>query len=112
MSMNLEDIWSIAKEVILPLMGVIWYFFNEKIKSLEDSSEELEEITRQLDKKLSHVEATYATKAELAQLLNQINATLAQNNVSLENKIERIIDLKNETIRVMLEDVSKSIKKG
>jgi len=53
------------------------------------------------------VESTYATKAELTQMLNQINSTLMNNNTTLEQKIEKIMDLKNAPIKLMLEEVYK-----
>lgn len=53
------------------------------------------------------MESTYATKAELAQMLNQINSTLMSNNSALEQKIEKIMDLKNAPIKMMLEEVYK-----
>mgnify|MGYP006863283881 FL=1 len=43
----------------------------------------------------------------MAQMLNQINTTLLSNNNALEQKIEKIMDLKNATIQVMLEDLYK-----
>ena len=67
----------------------------------------MEDKYRELEKKLVFVESTYATKAELAQMLNQINSTLMANNTALEQKIEKIMDLKNAPVQLMLEEITK-----
>lgn len=105
--MQLNEIWDIVKEAILPLIGIIWFFFKQKIDDLESDLDETEDKYRELEKKLVFVESTYATKAELAQMLNQINSTLMANNTALEQKIEKIMDLKNATIQMMLEEITK-----
>ena len=105
--MQLNEIWDIVKEAILPLIGIIWFFFKQKIDDMESDIEEVEDKYRELEKKLVFVESTYATKAELAQMLNQINSTLTANNTALEQKIEKIMDLKNATIQMMLEEITK-----
>lgn len=105
--MQLNEIWDIVKEAILPLIGIIWFFFKQKIDDMESDIEEVEDKYRELEKKLVFVESTYATKAELAQMLNQINSTLMANNTALEQKIEKIMDLKNATIQMMLEEITK-----
>ena len=105
--MQLNEIWDIVKEAILPLIGIIWFFFKQKIDDMETDIEEVEDKYRELEKKLVFVESTYATKAELAQMLNQINSTLMANNTALEQKIEKIMDLKNATIQMMLEEITK-----
>ncbi len=105
--MQLNEVWDIVKEAILPLIGIIWFFFKQKIDDMESDLEEVEDKYRELEKKLVFVESTYATKAELAQMLNQINSTLMANNSTLEQKIEKIMDLKNATIQMMLEEITK-----
>lgn len=105
--MQLNEVWDIVKEAILPLIGIIWFFFKQKIDDMESDLEEVEDKYRELEKKLVFVESTYATKAELAQMLNQINSTLMANNSALEQKIEKIMDLKNATIQMMLEEITK-----
>lgn len=105
--MQLNEIWDIVKEAILPLIGIIWFFFKQKIDDMESDIEDVEDKYRELEKKLVFVESTYATKAELAQMLNQINSTLMANNTALEQKIEKIMDLKNATIQMMLEEITK-----
>lgn len=105
--MQLNEIWDIVKEAILPLIGIIWFFFKQKIDDMESDIEEVEDKYRELEKKIVFVESTYATKAELAQMLNQINSTLMANNTALEQKIEKIMDLKNATIQMMLEEITK-----
>lgn len=105
--MQLNEVWDIVKEAILPLIGIIWFFFKQKIDDMESDLEEVEDKYRELEKKLVFVESTYATKAELAQMLNQINSTLMANNGALEQKIEKIMDLKNATIQMMLEEITK-----
>lgn len=105
--MQLNEVWDIVKEAILPLIGIIWFFFKQKIDDMESDLEEVEDKYRELEKKLVFVESTYATKAELAQMLNQINSTLMANNNALEQKIEKIMDLKNATIQMMLEEITK-----
>lgn len=105
--MQLNELWDIVKEAILPLIGLIWYFFNQKLSNMEEDLEKVEDKHRELEKKLVFVESTYATKAELAQMLNQINSTLMVNNTALEQKIEKIMDLKNATIQIMLEEITK-----
>lgn len=105
--MQLNEVWDIVKEAILPLIGIIWFFFKQKIDDMESDLEEVEDKYRELEKKLVFVESTYATKAELAQMLNQINSTLMANNTALEQKIEKIMDLKNATIQMMLEEITK-----
>lgn len=105
--MQLNELWEIVKEAILPLIGLIWYFINQKLSGLEQDMEKVEDKHRELEKKLVFVESTYATKAELAQMLNQINSTLMVNNTALEQKIEKIMDLKNATIQIMLEEITK-----
>lgn len=105
--MQLNEVWDIVKEAILPLIGIIWFFFKQKIDDIESDLDEAEDKYRELEKKLVFVESTYATKAELAQMLNQINSTLMANNTALEQKIEKIMDLKNATIQMMLEEITK-----
>lgn len=105
--MELTEIWQVTKEAIIPLVGVIWIFFKQKIETIEESLKEIESKNRELEKKLVFVESTYATKAELAQMLSQINSTLLANNTALEQKIEKIMDLKNATIQMMLEEITK-----
>jgi hypothetical protein len=105
--MQITELWDIAKETILPLIGVIWFFFKQKVDDMSSDLEEVEDKYRELEKKLVFVESTYATKAELAQMLNQINSTLMANNTALEQKIEKIMDLKNATIQMMLEEITK-----
>ena len=105
--MELADLWSVAKEAIIPLIGFIGMFFKQKIDGMEKEVTDLNTQYRDLEKKLVFVESTYATKAEMAQMLNQINTTLLANNNALEQKIEKIMDLKNATIQVMLEDLYK-----
>lgn len=109
--MELTEAWQVAKEAIIPLVGIIWFFFKQKIDTIEESLKEVEEKSRELEKKLVFVESTYATKAELAQILSQINATLMTNNTTLEQKIEKIMDLKNAPIQIMLEEITKRSKK-
>ncbi len=105
--MNWSDIWGIAKDAIIPLVGIIGAFFKQKIDKLEEDIEESQNSYRELEKKVVFVESTYATKAELTQMLNQINSTLMNNNTTLEQKIEKIMDLKNAPIKLMLEEVYK-----
>jgi len=105
--MNWSDIWGIAKDAIIPLVGIIGAFFKQKIDKLEEDIEESQQSYRELEKKVVFVESTYATKAELTQMLNQINSTLMNNNTTLEQKIEKIMDLKNAPIKLMLEEVYK-----
>ena len=40
-------------------------------------------------------------------MLNQINSTLMANNTALEQKIEKIMDLKNAPVQLMLEEITK-----
>lgn len=108
--MGLTEIWDVIKEAIIPLLGIIWFFFKQKIDGIENDLKEAEDKYRELEKKLVFVESTYATKAELAQMLNQINSTLIANNTALEQKIEKIIDLKNAPIQLMLEEITKHRK--
>lgn len=105
--MQLNEIWDITKEAILPLIGLIWYFFKQKVDGMAEGIDEVEEKCRDLEKKLVFVESTYATKAELAQMLNQINSTLLVNNNTLEQKIEKIMDLKNAALQATLEEIAK-----
>lgn len=105
--MNWNDIWDIAKGAIIPLVGVITAFFKQKIDKMEEDIEDSEKKFTELEKKVVYVESTYATKAELTQMLNQINSTLMNNNSTLEQKIEKIMDLKNAPIKMMLEEVYK-----
>jgi len=105
--MNWSDIWGIAKDAIIPLVGIIGAFFKQKIDKLEEDIEQAQDSYRELEKKVVFVESTYATKAELTQMLNQINSTLMNNNTTLEQKIEKIMDLKNAPIKLMLEEVYK-----
>lgn len=105
--MNWSDIWGIAKDAIIPLVGIIGAFFKQKIDKLEEDIEESQQSYRELEKKVVFVESTYAIKAELTQMLNQINSTLMNNNTTLEQKIEKIMDLKNAPIKLMLEEVYK-----
>lgn len=105
--MDFQEIWGLAKDAIIPLIGVIWVFFKQKMDKFSSDLEKIEEKSRELEKKLVFVESTYATKAELTQMLNQINSTLMANNNTLEQKIEKIMDLKNATIQMMLDDIVK-----
>ncbi len=105
--MEIQEIWAFAKDAVIPLIGVIWFLFKQKIDQFDLDLEKVEEKARELEKKLVFVESTYATKAELAQMLNQINSTLMANNTALEQKIEKIMDLKNATIQMMLEEITK-----
>lgn len=105
--MNWNDVWEIAKDAIIPLVAIIGGFFKQKIDKLEEDIEESQDSYRDLEKKVVFVESTYATKAELTQMLNQINSTLLNNNTALEHKIEKIMDLKNAPIKMMLEEVYK-----
>lgn len=105
--MNWNDIWGIAKDAIIPLVGVITAFFKQKLDKMEEDIEDGEKKFAELEKKIVYVESTYATKAELTQMLNQINSTLMSNNNTLELKIEKIMDLKNAPIKMMLEEVYK-----
>lgn len=105
--MELSELWGIAKDAILPLIGIIYFAFKQKLENVDGDVEDLQKQCRDLEKKIVFVESTYATKAELAQMLNQINSTLLANNNALEQKIEKIMDLKNATIQVMLEDLYK-----
>lgn len=109
--MQINEVWDIAKETILPLIGIIWLFFKKRIEDMESDLDKVEEKYRELEKKLVFVESTYATKAELAQMLNQINSTLMANNTALEQKIEKIMDLKNAPVQLMLEEITKRTKK-
>lgn len=108
--MALSELWDVAKEAIIPLLGIIWAFFKQKIDKLEEDIQKSEDKFRDLEKKVVFVESTYATKAELAQMLNQINSTLLNNNSTLEQKIEKIMDLKNAPIQMMLEELAKHTK--
>ena len=105
--MEFQEAWGLAKDTITPLIGVIWFFFKQKMDKFGSDLEEMEEKSRELEKKLVFVESTYATKAELTQMVNQINSTLMANNNTLEQKIEKIMDLKNATIQMMLDDIVK-----
>lgn len=105
--MEFQEVWGLAKDAVIPLIGVIWVLFNQKTVKFNTDLEKVEEKTRELEKKLVFVESTYATKAELTQMLNQINSTLMANNTTLEQKIEKIMDLKNANIERMLEDITK-----
>ena len=109
--MEITEVWAIAKEAIIPLVGVIWIIFKQKIDEISNDSKKLEDKYRELEKKLVFVESTYATKAELAQMLNQINSTLMANNSALEQKIEKIMDLKNAPVQLMLEEITKRTQK-
>lgn len=105
------DAWGFAKDAVFPLIAILWAFFKQKVDSLEDDIEENEDKCRDLEKKLVVVESTYATKAEVTAMLNTINQTIMQNSNSLESRIERIMDLKNTPIKVVLEDIQKRIDK-
>ena len=105
--MEFQEVWGLAKDAIIPLIGLIWFLFKQKIDKPGVDLEKVEDKARELEKKLVFVESTYATKAELTQMLNQINSTLLANNTTLEQKIEKIMDLKNATIQMMLEDITK-----
>lgn len=109
--MELTELWAIAKEAIIPLVGVIWLIFKQKIDEMGSDLRKHEDKYRELEKKLVFVESTYATKAELAQMLNQINSTLMANNSALEQKIEKIMDLKNAPVQLMLEEITKRTQK-
>ena len=109
--MGISELWDVAKEAIIPLIAIIWAFFKQKIDGIEKDLKDAENNYRDLEKKLVFVESTYATKAELAQMLNQINTTLISNNTALEQKIEKIIDLKNAPVQLMLEEIAKRTKK-
>lgn len=105
--MEFQEVWGLAKDAILPLIGLIWFLVKQRMDKFSSDLEKVEEKNRELEKKLVFVESTYATKAELTQMLNQINSTLLANNTTLEQKIEKIMDLKNATIQMMLEDITK-----
>lgn len=105
--MEFQEVWGLAKDAVIPLIGVVWVLFNQKMVKFNTDLEKVEEKARELEKKLVFVESTYATKAELTQMLNQINSTLMANNTTLEQKIEKIMDLKNANIERMLEDITK-----
>lgn len=104
--MELTEVWDIAKEAIIPLIGVIWVVFKQKIDDMASDLDKMEDKYRELEKKLVFVESTYATKAELAQMLNQINSTLMANNTALEQKIENN-GFKNAPVQLMLEEITK-----
>ena len=46
--MQLNEIWDIVKEAILPLIGIIWFFFKQKIDDMESDIEEVEDKYREL----------------------------------------------------------------
>lgn len=105
--MSWLDAWGFAKDAVFPLLAILWAFFKQKMEKLEDDIEENEDKCRDLEKKLLFVESTYATKAEVTAMLNTINQTLINNNSNLESRIERIMDLKNTPIKVMIEELQK-----
>lgn len=105
--MNWDDVWSVAEHAVIPLVTIIGGVFKQKLDKLQEELEKAQDKNTEVEKKILYVESTYATKAELAQMLNQINSTLLNNNSVLEQKIEKIMDLKNAPIRVMLDEVYK-----
>ncbi|QHJ85730.1 MAG: hypothetical protein [Cystoviridae sp.] len=105
------DAWGFAKDAVFPLIAILWAFFKQKVDSLEDDIEENEDKCRELEKKLLFVESTYATKAEVTAMLNAINQTLMTSSNSLESRIEKIMDLKNTPIKIVLEELQKRMDK-
>lgn len=105
------DAWGFAKDAVFPLIAILWAFFKQKVDSLEDDIEENEDKCRELEKKLLFVESTYATKAEVTAMLNAINQTLLTSSNNLESRIEKIMDLKNTPIKIMLEELQKRMDK-
>lgn len=105
------DAWGFAKDAVFPLIAILWAFFKQKVDGLEDDIEENEDKCRELEKKLLFVESTYATKAEVTAMLNAINQTLMTSSNSLESRIEKIMDLKNTPIKIVLEELQKRMDK-
>lgn len=105
MNLTLEDTWDVIKEGVIPIVAVIGGYFLKEIDKIKDDCEKKEEQINELEKKVIFVESTYATKAEVAAMLSSINTTLLNNNNSLEAKIEKLMDLKNLPIKVMLEEL-------
>ena len=111
MSMSWIDAWSFAKDAVFPLIGILWAFFKQKIDKLQEDIEDNEDKCKDLEKKLVIMESTYATKAEVTALLQSIQQTLINNGSTLEARIEKIMDLKNEPLKVMLEEVYRKMEK-
>lgn len=104
------EVWEVSRVLVFPLVIVIYGLIKNKVDSLTKKMSDLEKEIREQEKKLIYVESTSATKAELAQAMNQINNTLLANNATLEQKIEKIMDLKNAPIQLMLDEIKSKIK--
>ena len=50
--MELTEVWDIAKEAIIPLIGVIWVVFKQKIDDIASDLDKMEDKYRELEKKL------------------------------------------------------------
>ena len=111
-SVNLYDsIKDYLYPVLIPAVGGVIAWAKSKTDKLEDTLDEIEDRYQDLEKKVIFVEATYATKAEVAAMLNSINQTLISNNNRLETQIEKLMDLKNAPINMMLEELYRKMEK-
>lgn len=109
--MSWIDAWSFAKDAVFPLIAILWAFFKQRIDKLQDDIEENEDKCKDLEKKLILVESTYATKAEVTAILQSIQQTLINNGTTLESRIEKIMDLKIETMKALIDDLQDRSKR-
>ena len=98
--------------VIIPAVGGVIAWAKSKTDKLEDTIDDIETKYQELEKKIIFVESTYATKAEVTAMLSSINQTLMSNNIRLETQIEKLMDLKNAPINIMLEELYRKMGKN
>lgn len=100
--LSLDTLWDFFKSLGLPLIAVAWGLFKSKSNKLEKDIEGLKSSIEAIEKDNIQTKATYATKTELNKLLVEINRSLQENNVSLEGRLEKLMDLKNAPIKDLL----------
>lgn len=97
-----DSIWDLVKTLILPIVGFVWFYLQKRQDVVETEIKDLQSSVEAIEKDNIQIKANYATKTELNRLIAEINRSLQENNVALEIRLEKIIDLKNEPIKTML----------
>lgn len=98
-------LWEVLKTLVLPIVGFFWYYIVGRLNHSEEEIRELQEAIEAVEKDNIQTKAEYATKAELNAMVVEFNKTLQESNINLELRLEKIIDLKNESIKSMLQQL-------
>lgn len=95
-------LWDITKVAILPVIGLLYHMFKQKLTKLDSDIEKLQSDHELLERKLIKMEATFVTQDQLQKLFTDLLTNMEKGNDVLEKRLEKTMDLKIDPLKEML----------